>query len=85
MDIKINIDKYLENNKIKLDNNTFQKMVFVFNALDDGWSIRKQNNSFIFKKNHEGKREIFDEAYLETFMKAHFDMNKFFLTASSSN
>ena len=31
MDVKINIDKYLENNKIKIDNNKFQKMVFVFN------------------------------------------------------
>ena len=83
MDVKINIDKYLENNKIKIDNNTFQKMVFVFNALDDGWSIKKVKNSFIFKKNHEGKQEIFDETYLETFMKTNFDMNKFFLTASS--
>ena len=85
MDLRINIDKYLENNSIKLDNNIFQKMVFIFNALDDGWSIKKVNNSFIFKKNHEGKKEIFDETYLETFMKSNFDINKFFSSSSTSN
>ena len=75
MDLRINIDKYLENNKIKFDNNSFQKMVFVFNALDDGWSVKKQNNSFIFKKNHEGKKEIFDESYLSIFMKDNMNIN----------
>ena len=27
LDLKINIDKYLENNKLKIDINTFQKMI----------------------------------------------------------
>ena len=49
LDLKININKYLENNKLKIDINTFQKMIFIFNALDDGWSIKKMNNSFILK------------------------------------
>ena len=80
-DLKINIDKYLENNKMKIDNNTFHKMVFIFNALDDGWSIKKVNDSFILKKNHEGKTEIFNEDYLENFMKSKFDMSKIFLSS----
>jgi len=80
-DLKINIDKYLENNKMKIDNNTFHKMVFIFNALDDGWSIKKVNDSFILKKNHEGKTEIFNEDYLEIFMKSKFDMSKIFLSS----
>ena len=81
LDLKINIDKYLENNKLKIDINTFQKMIFIFNALDDGWSIKKMNNSFILKKNHEGKTEIFNEDYLENFMKSNLDVNKFFLSS----
>ena len=81
LDLKINIDKYLENNKLKIDINTFQKMIFIFNALDDGWSIKKTNNSFILKKNHEGKTEIFNEDYLENFMKTNLDVNKFFLSS----
>ena len=81
LDLKININKYLENNKLKIDINTFQKMIFIFNALDDGWSIKKMNNSFILKKNHEGKTEIFNEDYLENFMKSNLDVNKFFLSS----
>ena len=72
MDIEIKIeDKQLEIDKLK-----FQKMVFLFNALDNGWSIKKRNVSYIFTKNHEGKKEIFDESYLSTFMKDNIDINK---------
>jgi hypothetical protein len=47
----------------------FHKMMFLYNALQEGWSIKKQNQSYIFKKNHEGKREILDESYLDTFVE----------------
>jgi hypothetical protein len=68
--IKIEHEKNLEIDKIK-----FQKMIFLFNALDSGWSIKKKNDSYIFTKNHEGKKEIFDEAYLYMFMKDNSDIN----------
>jgi hypothetical protein len=71
MDIEIKIeDKQMEIDKIK-----FQKMVFLFNALDNGWSIKKRSESYIFTKNHEGKKEIFDESYLAMFMKENADIN----------
>ena len=60
---------------ISIDNITFQKMVFLFNAINDGWTIKKQNDSYVFKKNHEGKKEIFSESYLSSFMKDNFDIN----------
>ena len=60
MDIEINIANSNEDNKqIEIDKMKFQKMVFLYNALENGWSIKKRNNSYIFTKNHEGKREIF--------------------------
>jgi hypothetical protein len=71
IEIKIEKEQSLEIDKIK-----FQKMVFLFNALDAGWSIKKQKESYIFKKNHEGKKEVFDEAYLAMFMKDNADINK---------
>ena len=61
---------------IKIDNIKFQKMLFLFNAINDGWSIRKRKDSYIFTKNHEGKKEIFLDSYLLSFMKGNFDMNK---------
>ena len=73
MDITINLEneKSLEIDKIK-----FQKMVFLYNALDNGWSIKKKQNSYIFKKNHEGKKEVLNESYLSIFMKDNIDINK---------
>ena len=65
IEIKIENEKNLEIDKIK-----FQKMIFLYNALDNGWSI---------KKNHEGKKEIFNETYLSTFMKDNADINKLLL------
>jgi len=77
MDIEINIaNSNDENKQIEIDQLKFQKMVFLYNALDNGWSIKKRNNSYIFTKNHEGKREIFDESYLSIFMKENADINK---------
>jgi hypothetical protein len=70
IEIKIEKDQSLEIDKIK-----FQKMVFLFNALDSGWSIKKKKDSYIFTKNHEGKKEIFDEEYLSIFMKDNSDIN----------
>jgi hypothetical protein len=76
MDLKINLDslRNLENNDFKIDSIKFQKMLLLFNAIEDGWSIKKKNNSYVFSKNHEGKKEVFDDNYLNQFMKAGFDM-----------
>jgi len=78
MDVKININSLIdfENKDFKLDGITFQKMLLLFNALDDGWTIKKRNDSYVFIKNHEGKREILDDTYLSRFMKTNFDINK---------
>jgi hypothetical protein len=59
---------------ISLDNRSIQKMVFVMNALDKGWSIKKREGAFIFSKKHEGKREVFMDNYLESFIETNLDM-----------
>lgn len=74
MDIDINMN--IKSDKLTLDVGKFQKMLFLYNALDNGWSIKKKNNTYIFKKNHEGKKEVFDESYLSIFMKENSDINK---------
>ena len=57
-----------QHNEIKLSKSQFQKMMFLMNALEKGWSIKKQNDKYIFTKIHENKREIFEENYLEHFI-----------------
>ena len=75
MDIDIKITNNEKQLELEVDKIKFQKMVFLYNALDNGWSIKKRNDSYIFTKNHEQKKEIFDENYLSTFMKENFNIN----------
>jgi predicted transposase YbfD/YdcC len=80
MDIKINLDslKDLENNNIKIDAIKFQKMLLLYNSIEQGWSIKKRNDSYVFSKSHEGKKEILEDSYLLKFMKTNLDINKIF-------
>ena len=78
MDIKINLDslKDLENNNVKVDTIKFQKMLLLFNSIEQGWTIKKRKGSYIFTKNHENKKEVLEELYLLNFMKSNLDLNK---------
>jgi hypothetical protein len=58
MESTINIEDYLDNKNIKIDHIIFQKMNLIYNALDEGWTIKKKNNSYIFTKKHENRKEI---------------------------
>jgi hypothetical protein len=75
MEIEVNS----QSNNIEVDKLTFQKMSFLYNALENGWNIKKKKNSYIFSKNHEGKKEIFDENFLAIFIKDNCDINKILL------
>lgn len=59
----------------QINKNQLKKMVFIQNALDQGWSIKKSQDSYIFTKKHENRREIFQENYLETFLISNFSGN----------
>jgi hypothetical protein len=72
MDIEIN----LEDASISIDRVKFKKMLFMYNALEEGWAIKKKQEAFIFTKNHEGKKEVFLDSYLVGFMQSNFDLNK---------
>ena len=50
-----------------------QKMIFIMNALDQGWSIKKTKDSYIFTNKHENRKEIFMEHYLEKFVGDNLD------------
>jgi hypothetical protein len=80
MDIKLNLEtlKDLENNNVKIDVIMFQKMLLLYNSIEQGWSVKKRNNSYVFTKNHEGKKEVFEDTYLLKFMKTNLDLNKIF-------
>ena len=72
MDVDINIDT----NDMKIDCIMLQKMIFLYNALDKGWTIKKKKSAYVFTKNHEGKKEVMLEDYLKRFMMENLDINK---------
>jgi hypothetical protein len=78
MELKINLEslKDLEKNNLKVDAITFQKMLLIFNSIEQGWSVKKRKDSYVFIKNHENLKEILDNSYLLQFMKTNLDLNK---------
>jgi hypothetical protein len=64
---------------MKVENISFehlQKMIFMYNALEKGWSIKKINDSYYFKKPHENKEEIFSDTFLSNFVKENTKLDK---------
>ena len=70
MELNVNLENKKHN---KFDKIQMNKMVLLYNALDNGWSVHKKNDSYIFSKNHEGKKEVFVDSYLIDFIK--YNMN----------
>lgn len=64
--------------QIQLSKKEFQKMIFIMNALNQGWKVQKEDESFIFTKKHEGKKEIFKSDYLEKFIGSNLDISTAF-------
>jgi hypothetical protein len=69
--VQLEIPNELASN-IQIPKNQFKKMVFIMNALEQGWCVKKSVDSYIFTKKHENRREIFQENYLENFLISNF-------------
>jgi|TARA_B100001121_G_C18344935_1_gene459724 hypothetical protein len=63
-------------NKMKIEFVKLQKMILLFNALEDGWTIKKKNENYVFIKKHNNEREIYLESYLKDFMRNNMDIQK---------
>lgn len=75
MDIKINLEPFKDLENIKIEPIKFQKMVILFNSIEQGWSVKKKDGSYVFSKKHEGKKEVLEDAYLLNFMKNNLDLH----------
>ena len=62
--------------EIQVDKANFQKMTFIFNAVNSGWTVRKKGDAYVFTKEHDGKKEVFSETYLQNFIRDNFDMTQ---------
>jgi len=73
MSDKIMSDKIMSD-KIEISYKIFQRMVFITNAIEQGWSVKKSQDSYIFYKKHENKKEIFQADYLEKFIESNLTL-----------
>jgi hypothetical protein len=72
MDIEINTKDKLTMDCLKL-----QKMAFIYNALENGGTIKKkEHEQYVFTKPHENKKEVYLDSYLQRFIKSNFDINE---------
>jgi len=58
-----------------MDGIVAQKMAFIYNALEDGWEIKKKGTNYVFKKKHHDRQEVFLDSYLEEFLKRNMSLN----------
>ena len=65
---------YIRNKHIDDDNPSIKYILcFLYNVLNSGWTIKKSADNYIFIKNHEGKKDIFSNNYINTFIKENFN------------
>jgi hypothetical protein len=65
----------MEPTDLNIDFIEIQKMKFIYNAIDDGWSVKKRGEKFVFSKKHENKKEVYLETYLQKFIEANLSKN----------
>lgn len=59
-------------NNTNINKNEINKMIFIMNALENGWKIKKAkdfHDKYIFYKKHENKKEMFSDTCLDVFIK----------------
>ena len=72
MDIEINTKDKLTMDCLKL-----QKMAFIYNALENGWTIKKkEHEQYVFTKPHENKKEVYLDSYLQHFLESNISIKK---------
>jgi hypothetical protein len=58
----------------EIDYITLQKMTFIFNAIESGWEVKRNENTYVFTKKHQGKKEIYNDSFLKSFIKANLNV-----------
>jgi hypothetical protein len=59
---------------MEIDKKIIQKLLFIHNCLNEGWTVKKISNNYIFSKNHECKRKFFKKTYLREFVNKNLEV-----------
>jgi|TARA_Y100000389_G_C17466334_1_gene525972 hypothetical protein len=53
------------------DHKKLAKLQFIHNALEKGWSVRKREANYVFRKRHNGEIRVFQKSFIEEFVREH--------------
>jgi hypothetical protein len=56
---------------------TLKQMIFIANALENGWSVRKAGKNYVFTDRLEGRSEVYEAGFLDAFVRENTDMRTF--------
>ena len=59
---------------MEIDKKFIQKLLFIHNCLNDGWTVKKIAHKYLFSKNHECKRKFFKKKYLRHFVNNNLEL-----------
>jgi hypothetical protein len=65
----------MQTEEVQVKKKNFQKMLFMTNAIEKGWSVKKVKDSYVFQKKTENKKEVLRADYLEKFIDSNLDIN----------
>lgn len=72
------MDRNINEKQLSLEDLKFKKMVFLYNALENGWTVKKNKEFYIFNKAHGGKKEVYLDDYLKKFLNENINLEKIF-------
>tara|TARA_Y100000389_G_scaffold117225_1_gene114417 strand:- start:545 stop:751 length:207 start_codon:yes stop_codon:yes gene_type:complete len=66
------MNNIIDISKVNINSKEFSKIIFIYNALEDGWTIKKNNNKYIFSKHKSKEKQIISENFLNIFITKYF-------------
>ena len=54
---------------IEEDPKSLAKLMFISNALNKGWAVRKRGDKYVFRKKHNGDVSVFSKTFVEDFVR----------------
>ena len=60
---------------LRIEQDIFKRMVFIANAIENGWTVTKKTDTYVFTKKHEGRKEVFLDSYLDSFVATNSDLS----------
>jgi hypothetical protein len=74
--LSMNVDGFISSAPTSDDHKTQLKiMLFVHNAIMDGWTVKHRHGEYIFKRKHHSRKKVFSDEYLSRFVENNATIN----------